>query len=191
MKIENINYKQLFALTLAGTILLTTGCQKKTDLEKALSHDAYKHSTEESYLDITSKKDGETLYFINKKDINDAIPDTYYLYDLGLKVDEFGNIVVIGPNDIKNSDVDCVLEKCQKDRYGHVEIGPPDDAIRWLDSDYSVEVVSGHRVYDEDGSYYDLKDKDIEKEFSDKGFFDNEICFESNEYGGADKVRYH
>ena len=188
MKLNNIGFKKLLALTLTSSALILTGCHnKRIDMEKGLYFTGFKDVITADYLDFNI--DGETVYFVNKQDVLDAIPDCYYLYDLGLKVDGSGNTTVIGPNNIDES-VDCILKNCRKERDGSVYVGTPDNKRIWYDRSYSIQVVPGYRFTTDDGNTYDVKKSDIVDAYNGKGMFDDRIVLESNQNGGSDIIKY-
>ena len=147
------------ALTLVSSLSLTTGCSGKTPLEKALDYKGYNSAYRTEYFEIT--KDGEPMYFAPKSDYVEALSEgeNQWLYDLGLKVDEKGNTIVIDPFHIKSENVDCILTNCRLGDSGKVLIGAPSDS-RWGSDDYHVEKVDGYRISTDEDTY-DIKITDL------------------------------
>ena len=187
MKIK-INYNTLLPLLLTGTLSLTGGCSGKTSLEKALNCKGYNSAYRTEYFDIT--KNGESIYFAPKSDYVDALSkgENQWLYDLGLKVDDNGNTIVIDPFHIKENEVDCILTNCRLGDSGKVLIGTPSDK-RWGLDGYHVEKVDGYRISTDDGTY-DIKTADLMDAYYNKDFWENCLEFTSNNNGGPDTVVY-
>ena len=128
-------------------------------------------------------EDGEE-YFVEKDVLLDAIPDYKYAYDLGLKVDENGNTIVIEPNDIDSS-VDKVLHYCQKD----VDDETGKEKVT-LSTPAEVKVVNGYKLISKNDVRYDIKKSDIVTAQNNRKLSDNYLYLEANATGGADTVEY-
>lgn len=185
-KIKHNKAKIFFLTSLALTICLsTTGCSYgDITLDSPIYFDGENFEDAQAIQYYYIRDNGKE-YFVEKLKLANAIPNTDYLYDVGLKVDEYGNTVVVPPLEIKNTPgVEVILTSCKK----YFENNEVKVIMGGVDK---VQLVKGYKIIT-DGQTYDIRKIDVVNLHNDNNniTFNNKLglIYEHNPDGGPDYV---